>query len=59
MSFCVKLHNKLDALDKLMKHFGMYQKDNKQRGMALADDIIAARRRVRMQEKEEGDHIFY
>lgn len=31
----VKLHSRLDVMEKLFKHFGLYEADNKQKGSAL------------------------
>lgn len=35
----VKLESKLAALDKLMRHLGLYEKDNKQQGNAAAERL--------------------
>lgn len=40
--FKVKLHNKTNALDMLMKHLGGYERDNSQKGDAIARLIEAA-----------------
>jgi hypothetical protein len=37
----VKLHDKLRALDCLMKHLGGYMEDNRQRGLAVAGTVAA------------------
>lgn len=42
----IKLHNKLDAIEKLMKHFGLYEKDNEQSGKAMMDALARGRARV-------------
>lgn len=33
----VKMHSKLDAAEKIAKHLGLYEKDNAQKGMGIAD----------------------
>lgn len=48
----VKLHNKLDALDKLMKHMGMFEKDNEQQSAGLIEGIRAGRERSRLAQKK-------
>jgi phage terminase small subunit len=42
----IKLHNKLDAIEKLVKHFGLYKEDNEQSGKALVDALHRGRARV-------------
>lgn len=37
----VKLHSKLDALDKIAKHLGIYEKDNKQVGEGVANGLAS------------------
>lgn len=41
-TFKVKMHDKIAAIDKLMRHLGMFEKDNKQVADGLADLIAAA-----------------
>ena len=41
-SFKVKMADKLTAIDKMMRHLGMFEKDNKQISDGLADRIAAA-----------------
>lgn len=42
----IKLHNKLDAIEKLMKHFGLYEKDNEQSGAAVLEALNRGRARI-------------
>ena len=49
----VKLANKLDALDKLMRYFGMFEKDNDQSTQNLIDGIRAGRERARDKRSEK------
>ncbi len=49
----VKLANKLDALEKLMRYFGMYEKDNDQTTASLIDGIRAGRERARDKREEK------
>lgn len=44
--FKVKLHNKTNALDMLMKHLGGYERDNTQKGDAIARLVEAAQGRA-------------
>ncbi|SEN87352.1 phage terminase small subunit [Paracoccus alcaliphilus] len=41
-SFKIKMHDKGAAIDKLMRHLGMFEKDNRQVADGLADLIAAA-----------------
>lgn len=49
----VKLANKLDALEKLMRYHGMYEKDNDQTTASLIEGIRAGRERARDKRKEK------
>ncbi|WP_417518745.1 terminase small subunit [Marinobacter sp.] len=42
-----KLSDKNSALEKLMKHLGLYEQDNKQKNESLADALLAGIRRVK------------
>lgn len=37
----VKMYSKLDAIEKIAKHLGFYQKDNEQQGKSAADMFLA------------------
>ena len=53
----VKLHNKLTALDMLMRHSGQSREKQPLDGAAsLIDRILAGRERTRAREKEENDN---
>ena len=41
-SFKIKLHDKIGAIEKLMRHLGMFEKDNKQKADGLVELIQAA-----------------
>lgn len=41
-TFKVKMHDRSAALEKLMRHLGLYEKDNRQKTDALADLIASA-----------------
>ena len=42
-----KIADKNQALEKLMRHLGLYQQDNEQQNVSLADSLIAGIKRVR------------
>ena len=42
----IEFHDKLEASDKIARHFGMYEKDNAQRNPDMEDPIHSARARV-------------
>jgi phage terminase small subunit len=42
----IKLHSKDAALDKVMRHLGLYEKDNSQVGAAFAERLVKARERA-------------
>ena len=48
-----KLASKLDALEKLMRHLGQYEKDNEQQGQ-LAQALSGAAKRVRKLDSGDG-----
>lgn len=58
----IKLHSKLDAIEKLMRYLGAYEKDNKQKGEIdlttrstddLMNELDAIRRRRSLNDEEE------
>lgn len=49
----VKLGSKLDALEKLMRYFGMYEKDNEQSTKSLVEAIRAGRERARDKRRDK------
>ncbi|OOY20873.1 hypothetical protein BMI86_10225 [Thioclava sp. DLFJ5-1] len=41
-AFKIKMHDKVAAIDKLMRHLGLYERDNEQKADALSELIAAA-----------------